>query len=245
MNAQLCSITIVFIELCLFIPFTITLKVTCLYCLQTNSNGQRLFADQIFTLLMLFVHQCFFPLVIKLVWLTWSEIWQVPVPIPCDVPGAICKNACAAGATDAEVDGDIKYWSSLRQRGMVGRSRGWRDTQDGKLLLVLAAKRYVISVLGWLASWVLVCCDFRGHQKCDDSNFALIWTLPLSVIVLRMVWLSFLEYWVTEILLWCSLCPGYWDCLDYWNISTWTAVVYRLLWNLGFFNLMIHICKCF
>ena len=59
MNAQLCSITIVFIELCLFIPFTITLKVTCLYCLQTNSNGQRLFADQIFTLLMLFVHQCF------------------------------------------------------------------------------------------------------------------------------------------------------------------------------------------
>ena len=74
---------------------------------------------------------------------------------------------------------------------MVGRSRGWRDTQDGKLLLLLAAKMYLISVSGWLASWVLVCCDFRGHQKCDDSNFALIWTLPLSVIVLRMVWFSF------------------------------------------------------
>ena len=40
---------------------------------------------------------------------------------------------------------------------MVGRSRGWRDTQDGKLLLLLAAKMYLISVSGWLASWVLVC----------------------------------------------------------------------------------------
>ena len=69
MNAQLCSIIIVFTELCLFIPFPITLKVTCLYCLQTNSNGQRLLADQIFTSLMLLFISVF-PLVIKLVWLT-------------------------------------------------------------------------------------------------------------------------------------------------------------------------------
>ena len=32
------------------------------------------------------------------------------MPIPCDVPGAICKNVCSARATDAEVDGEIKYW---------------------------------------------------------------------------------------------------------------------------------------
>ena len=29
------------------------------------------------------------------------------MPIPCDVPGAICNNACASGATDGGIDGDI------------------------------------------------------------------------------------------------------------------------------------------
>lgn len=130
------------------------------------------------------------------------------------------------------------WWYKIMVKFAAERG-GWKKQRlerytRWEILLLLAAKIYVISVSGWLASWGLVCCDFQGHQKCDDSNFALIWTLPLSVIVLRMVWFSFLEYWVTEILLWCSLCPGYWDRWDYWNISAWTALVYRLLWNLGF-----------
>ena len=37
-------------ELCPFIPFPITLKITCLDCLQTNINGHRLLADQMYLL---------------------------------------------------------------------------------------------------------------------------------------------------------------------------------------------------
>ena len=30
--------------------------------------------------------------------------------IPCDVPGAVRRNARTAAATDAEVENEIKYW---------------------------------------------------------------------------------------------------------------------------------------
>ena len=74
------------------------------------------------------------------------------MPIHCDVPGAICKNVCSAGATDAEINGKIKYWLKFAadetEREMAGRNRGWMDMQDGPLLRVLAEKRYVIISFG-------------------------------------------------------------------------------------------------
>ena len=113
------------------------------------------------------------PLVIEPVWLTWSEIRQVPLPISVMFQEPFARISAQLELQIQKLIVKYNTGSSLRQRRMFGRSRGWRDTQVWPLVLLLAEKR-VCGIQFW-AGWPveLVCCYFTCTPK--------MWRLKLCI----------------------------------------------------------------